>query len=418
MPLSFRGALAACAFSLALASPAAAQTALTLSDALGLAIERQPALAAYARTAEAAEHAAIAARQLPDFKLMGGVRNLPVTGDNAFDPAAENMTMFVIGIGREQVRRARRTAEASRIRAEGQVSLAEQDVLARRIQREVMLGWIAVVEAQQKQELLDILVRKLEARQDIIEAEIPTGAATPADALALQAEIAAARAELLAARDAEAAGRAKLSRWIGDAAERPITSKSLPICRPADKQQALAILAAHPLIEVAQRETIAAERSIDVARSDRQPNWGWSVMYGHRFGGRSGMLSVELSVDLPLNRARLQNQRIAEASSLAAAARDRVEDARREVVADFEEAWAQWGAANARLTTTTAQTLPALDAAETAHEARVAGGQPALTDVQAASERFTRVAVDAIDYRANLARATADLLFYLEECAQ
>lgn len=412
-----RGCLAAAAaFTILISAPGHAQETLSLGEALRMSTDRQPALAAYTRTAQAAQSAAIAARQLPDLTLRGGLRGFPVTGDDAFEIDAVDMTMLFIGVGREQVRRSRREAAAIRILAEGQVSLAEQDVLARRIQRDVMLGWTAVVEARQKQELLDILVSKLEARQNLIQAQIPTGVATPADALAIEAEISAVRAELLAAQDAEAAGRAMLARWIGEASERPITSKELPICRPANKQEALALLADHPLIEVARRQTRAAERAIDVARADREPNWGWSALYGKRFGGRSDVVSLEVSIDLPLNRARLQNQRIAEAASLAAAARDRVEDARREVISEFEQAWAQWGAANARLKTARGETLPALDATETALEARVAGGQPALTDVQAVSERFTRTALDAIGYRADLARSTADLLFYLEEC--
>src|SRR3546814_9381922 len=82
------------------------------------------------------------------------------------------------------------------------------------------------------------------------------------------------------------------------------------------------------------------------------------------------MWTLQVTIDLPLNKARLQNRRIAEASELAAAARDRAEDTRREVVSDFEQAWAQWSAANARLTTTLGDTLPALEAVERALEAR------------------------------------------------
>src|SRR3546814_17258015 len=84
-------------------------------------------------------------------------------------------------------------------------------------------------------------------------------------------------------------------------------------------------------------------------------------MYGQRGGGRSDMVTLQVTIDLPLNKARLQNRRIAEASELAAAARDRAEDTRREVVSDFEQAWAQWRAANARLTTTLGDPLPELE---------------------------------------------------------
>ena len=416
----WRGSVAvALAFAVAQPQPVFAQSQanLSLDEALALSVERQPALNAFARTARAAEEAAVAARQLPDPQLTIGIQNLPVTGSEAFDLGADFMTMKSIGIMRTQVREAKRDAASARYLAEAAVSLAEQDVLARRIQREVMLGWIAIIEAQQKREVLGLLVEKLEARQSLVEGGILDGSATPADVIAIEADISAARGEMLAAKDAEAAGRAMLARWIGDAAQRPLSTNQLPICRPSNKQLALAAVAEHPLIEVARRRETVAERSIDIARAERKPDWGWSAMYGQRGGGRSDMVTLQVTIDLPFNKSRLQNRRIAEASELAAAARDRAEDTRREVVSDFEQAWAQWSEANARLTTALSDTLPALEAVERALEARVAGGQPAVTDVQAASERTTRTVLDAIEQRAALARASADLSFYAEECA-
>ena len=416
----WRGSVAvALAFAVAQPQPifAQAQANLSLDEALALSIERQPALNAFARTARAAEEAAVAARQLPDPQLTIGIQNLPVTGSEAFDLGADFMTMKSIGIMRTQVREAKRDAASARYLAEAAVSLAEQDVLARRIQREVMLGWIAIIEAQQKREVLGLLVEKLEARQSLVEGGILDGSATPADVIAIEADISAARGEMLAAKDAEAAGRAMLARWIGDAAQRPLSTNQLPICRPSNKQLALAAVAEHPLIDVARRRETVAERSIDIARAERKPDWGWSAMYGQRGGGRSDMVTLQVTIDLPFNKSRLQNRRIAEASELAAAARDRAEDTRREVVSDFEQAWAQWSEANARLTTALSDTLPALEAVERALEARVAGGQPAVTDVQAASERSTTTVLDAIEQRAALARASADLSFYAEECA-
>src|SRR3546814_15791954 len=86
---------------------------------------------------------------------------------------------------------AKRDAASARYLAEAAVSLAEQDVLARRIQREVMLGWIEVIEAQQKREVLNFLIEKLEARQSLVEDSILDGTATPADVIAIDAEISA-----------------------------------------------------------------------------------------------------------------------------------------------------------------------------------------------------------------------------------
>jgi outer membrane protein TolC len=141
-------------------------------------------------------------------------------------------------------------------------------------------------------------------------------------------------------------------------------------------------------------------------------------MYGNRGGDRSDMLTLQLSVDLPISRARLQNRRIAEASELAAASRDRAEDMRREVVSGFEAALAQSTAAEARYRTTASETVPALRAAEQALEARFAAGGGSLESVIVASERTTRTLLELVEQRAAVARTSADLLFYVEECAE
>src|SRR3546814_14905793 len=90
------------------------------------------------------------------------------------------MTMKTIGIMRTQVREAKREAASARYLAEAAVSLAEQDVLARRIQREVMLGWIEVITAQQKWDVLSFLIEKLEGSQSLGEDSILAGTAQPA----------------------------------------------------------------------------------------------------------------------------------------------------------------------------------------------------------------------------------------------
>ena len=408
------------AISMALASSAAAgqsENVLTLDEALQLSLERQPALTSFSRSAQALEEAAVAARQLPDFTVVAGIQNLPVSGDDAFSLSGSMMTMRFIGIGRQQIRGAKREAASARLLAEAEVSLAEQQLLARRIQREILLGWSTIQEAKQRQVLFETLIDKLQGRLRAAEANIPTGAATSADALAVRAEIAAARAELEVARGLEASGRAALARWIGDAAQQPVDD-AMPICRPPGRTEALAFLDQHPQLELAGRQNQVAERAIAVARADRKIDWGWSVRYGNRGGDRSDLLTLQVSADLPLNRSRLQNRRIAQATELAAAARDRLEDTRRELLAEYQEAAALWAAAEARYQVTRSQTLPALLAAEQALEARFAGTGGSLESVLVASERATRTALDLVEQQAAIGRASADILFFVEECGE
>lgn len=400
------------------ASPAMAQTVLELPQAIDLALSDQPALTAYGRTAEAAAEAAVAAvaaGQLPDPELVLAVRNLPVTGDGAFSFGSAMMTMKSVGVQRRQVRSQKRRALSAQALAQGDVSLAEQELLARRIRREVMLSWTSVLEAQETQATLSTLVDRLRSRQRIVEANVATGGAIAAEVIAISAEIGAASGDLLAARDREAAARAALARWIGDAAQRPLAAQ-MPICRPATLAAALTTLDMHPLLAVEDRRVALVERGGDVARSDRLLDWGWSLMYGQR-DNRSDLFTVQVTLDLPFNRDKLQNRRIAEADRRVEAARDREADERRELVAGLNRSWAEWGAANALLTATRTLVIPALQGAETALEARYSGGGDSLQGVQAARERTTRALLTVVEERAALGRATADLLYYIGECA-
>lgn len=402
----------------AIAAPLSAQesTVLNIDEALRLSLESQPGLTAFDRTAQAYEEAAIAAGQLPDFRLFGGINNFPVTGAEAFSLDAERSTARFIGLGRRQTPGARRRADSARLRAEASAADAERELFARRIEREVLIAWTAIIEAQEQQTVLQNLLDERQARYAGAEANIPTGRANSADAIAARAEIAATRAEIEQARGDEAAGRAALSRWIGEAAQRPL-SGYMPICRVTNIGLARESIDEHPQFELARRRNNVADRATDVARADRQPEWGWSVMYGNRGGGRSDMVGVELSIDLPFNRGNLQDRRVAEASENAGAARYRLEDSRRELLAELDQAIAQLNAAEARLRTTAEQTYPALRAAEQAQEARFDGGGGSLESVLIASDRTTRIALDLVEQRADVARASADLYFYTDECA-
>src|SRR6476646_10049254 len=134
---------------------------LDLSDALALAGTDQPRIEAYGREAQASEEAAVAARSLPDPQVTAGIQNYPVTGLNAPSPTADQMTMYTIGIMREQVRRSKREAAAQRILAEALVSRKQASAEERHIRRDAMLAWIDAVEARAKQKLLARIISDL-----------------------------------------------------------------------------------------------------------------------------------------------------------------------------------------------------------------------------------------------------------------
>lgn len=394
-------------------SPAVGPT-LSLKEAAALARGDQPTLAAFEREAVASEQAAIAAGTLSDPTITAGIQDLPVTGKNAFSPTDDDFTMYTIGVMREQVRRSRREAEAARLTAEAVVSRTEATVQERRIQRDVMIAWIKAVEAQAKQRLLDRLINDLNVGRQIMEAGIPTGSSTPSLALQAQAEVALAKAMQEDARGQEARARAEMARWIGSAAQRPLPDTVPAIEAPKVSQPDLA---QHPHVLAAEAQGRAAQRAVDVARADRKPNLSWSVMYGYRPEG-GDMVTATVSVPLQINKNRLQNRRIAEASARADAARLRAQDAQRELSGTYGAALADYKSAEAQLSIITNQAIPSLEASFEAAEARYSTGQGTLELPLVIVRRYVETTIQSIEQQGRRARAAAELIYLTQDVAR
>nr|MDQ3039094.1 TolC family protein [Pseudomonadota bacterium] len=88
----------------------AATPALRFDEAVRVAVERAPELAARRSQTEATRQEAARAAALPDPKLIAGIDNLPITGADAFSFRADEMTMKRIGLMQEFPARAKRQA--------------------------------------------------------------------------------------------------------------------------------------------------------------------------------------------------------------------------------------------------------------------------------------------------------------------
>jgi outer membrane protein TolC len=387
---------------------------LKLDDALALALGDQPAIAAYEREAAASEQAAIAARSLPDPQVSVGVQNFPVTGMDAFNPTRDEMTMYTIGVMREQVRRSRREAEAARFAAEAAVSRFEGSARQRMIQRDVMIAWLEAVEASARQRLLTQVIADLRTGRQVIEAGIPTGSSTPALELQAQAEIALAESQLGDARAVEARARGELGRWIGAAAERPLPDR-LPTLSPPP---GLAPdFRTHPEVLAADAQEQAGRREADVARSERRPSLSWQAMVGIR-PSYGQMASVQVSIPLQINRRNLQDRRIAEADARADAARLRAEDMRRALGGEYRSALARYRGAEAQITVLRDRAIPSLEASFKAAEARYAGGQGTLEMPLAIVRRYVETNIQLVEQEGAKARAAAELIYLMGEPGQ
>jgi outer membrane protein, heavy metal efflux system len=396
------------------ADPVRAGPLLGLNEAMEIARGDQPAIVAFEREAVASEQAAVAARSLPDPQVIIGVQNFPVTGMDAFNPVRAEMTMYTIGVMREQVRRSRREAEAARLSADAAVSRFEGSAQERKIQRDVMIAWLEAVEASARQRLLTQIISDLRTGRQVIEAGIPTGSSTPALELQAQAEIALAESQLAEAQAAEARARGELGRWIGASAERPLPDR-LPSLRPAP---GLAPdFTTHPEVLAANAQEQAQRRQADVARTERRPSLSWQVMAGIR-PSYGQMASAQVSIPLQINRRGLQDRRIAEADARADAARLRAEDRRRELGGQYRSALARFSGAEAQIAVLRGRAIPSLEASFKAAEARYAGGPGTLELPLTIVRRYVETNVQLVEQEGARARAAAELIYLAGEPSQ
>lgn len=386
---------------------------MTLIAATQLAVSRAPQVQAQLLRAQAAQHDEVRAGRLPDPRLAVGINNLTVTGEQAFDAAADSMTMRSIGLTQPIPSFAKRHAEKAVALAD--VQLAEADVTKLRlaVKRATAMAWVRVWAAESERGQLEALRAQFSLAVKLAKAKLKGGTGSATDVLAAQSAV-AQLANRLTAVDAEiASARAALQRWTGEGTEQTLAAAPdfsvLPV-PPATLQRNLDRQG--PLLGWAARED-RAQAQFDLARAGKHPNWSVSVVYGDRIH-RPDMLDVEVSMSLPLFAGSRQDQdidaRAADQSALAAAH----EDARRAQRAALSSDLAEWHGDTTQIVTYRDQLLPlAADRSRTALAGYRGGGSLEPWLEARRSEIDTRVAY--AEMLAAWGQAWAELAYLLPE---
>lgn len=394
---------------------------ISFDDAQRLTVERAPMLKARQSQVTATQEEAVRAAALPDPKLTLGLANWPITGADAFDFRADDMTMKQIGVMQEFPARAKRRARqavANRGIEQAQaLSTAEQ--LA--VRRGAAEAWIALWAAQREVVALRLLREPASVAVRTAKARLAGGTGTVTDTLATQAAALELENRIDAAEAALGAARAGLARWLGEAPtdleaeDAPPALTELPIAPAAlltsiDRQG--------PLLPWRSREALA-EAEVDAAVAEKRPDWSLGVTYGQRDRTpagmpRSDMLMVEVGVGLPLFPRNRQDRGVAaRRAELDAVAAER-EDARRLQTETVRRALAEWQGLQRQITRKETESLPlARDRAKTALAAYAGGGdlQPWL---QARRDEI-ELHIEHALHLGELGRAWAALAYLLPE---
>ncbi|WP_433766254.1 TolC family protein [Pseudomonas putida] len=283
--------------------------ALTLDEALRLAENNAPSLAAQDAKIQAASSAAIPAGELPDPKLLLGVQNYPVGGPDRWSIDQDFMTMQMVGVRQEMPNGEKRKARIEVADAAVDRAAAERQVERLKVRQSTALAWISSYSVERKDALFQDFYKENRLLSDTVRARIAGGGAQPADAVTPKQEAAqlAEQQDNLTLQRTQA--RAALKRWIGSVAnDKPVGS--LPQW-PVDPSSYAHKLQHHPELAAFAPMTREAQAKVREAESEKQSDWSWEVDYQRRGREFGDMVSVQFSWDLPLFPGTRQNPKIA-----------------------------------------------------------------------------------------------------------
>ncbi|RQR67660.1 TolC family protein [Burkholderia sp. Bp9126] len=380
----------------------------TLDAALQSATDRSASMEAAQASVRASSEAAVKAGRLPDPMLKAGIDNLPVNGPQRFTVGQDFMTMRRIGIEQEWVsgdkRRLRAALAGERVGRERAGYLMQLAT----VRQQTASAWLNAVYAKKalalQQALLDHMTHELAATQ----ASYRGARASAADVVRARAMLAQAQDQLLKAQQAYRTALIGLSRWttvpVADVAGEPPVPESFVSSLPPDE-----LRAAQPTLAAAADDIAVAEADAAVADSERRPNWTWEIAYQQRGGAYSNMVSVGVTIPLPLDRKNRQNRDVAEKTELATRARLLYEDTLRQVQADIRTQAATLASGRERIAQLSTTLLPAADQRVQLANAAYRAGTGSLADTFAARRAQLEAQQQVLDLRRDVSQTWAQL---------
>jgi cobalt-zinc-cadmium efflux system outer membrane protein len=381
---------------------------LTFDAAIQRAAREAPSLQASEAGVEAARSSAIAAGRLPDPTLSVGIDNFPVSGPPAFTFSRDEMTMVRLGVEQTFPNPAERRAERGRAQADIGVSEANLAIETQNVRLETALAWIDLYYAKQRLAQLELLDESLGDLQATVTARLASGSARPSQALEpeqLRAAINDRRSEVTAD---VAKARARLAGLTGDpdvdvAGDPPLLEVDGPGLRTG--------LASLPRLRALDAEARVADADIALARADKQPDWRIGTSYGRRDPAYGDMVSVTVSIDLPLFGGRRQDPLIAARESEASRAQLMRVAGERDLLAAFDGDLADHAMHHQRLMNARETLVPLAKRRAELDMASYAAGTLDLGSALLSTLALAEAEVEALSREADVARDAVRINF-------
>ncbi|KWB23294.1 transporter [Burkholderia cepacia] len=386
----------------------AQQPPFTLDAALQSATDHSASMQAAQASVRASSEAAVKAGQLPDPMLKAGIDNLPVNGGQRFTVGQDFMTMRRIGIEQEWVSGDKRRLRSAL--ANEQLGRERAGYLAQlaSVRQQTATAWLNAVYAKQALALQQALLDHMNHEFDATKASYRGAKASAADVVQARAMLAQTQDQWLKARQVYQTALIALSRWTAvpasDVTGTPPAPESFVSSLPPDE-----LRVSQPALITAADDIAVAEADTAVANSERRPNWTWGVAYQQRGGAYSNMVSVGVTIPLPLNRRNRQNRDVAEKAELATKARLMYEDTLRQVQADIRTQSETLASGRERIANLSASLLPAADQRVQLANAAYRAGTGSLADTFAARRVQLDAQLQVLDLRRDVSQTWAQL---------
>jgi cobalt-zinc-cadmium efflux system outer membrane protein len=284
---------------------------LSLDAAVERALRISPQMTASAAEVDAAGSLAVSAGKLPDPQLILGLDNLPVSGPDAYSTTADFMTMRRVGVMQAFPRGEKRRLQRERAQTEVDLARAEEVETRLDVARETAQAWIRRATSEAALDELHALQSEVELGAAAARASLAAGKGSSAEALSAEAAVARLKNRTLQMQGESRQAQAQLARWIADDATRPLAPPPSFDGLPVPPETLLTTPHLHGAILPFEAKLAEARTDVELARAERRPDWSTELSFAKRGPAYSDMVSLQVSIGLPLFAKTRQNPVIA-----------------------------------------------------------------------------------------------------------
>lgn len=381
---------------------------LTLEDALAQATNRSAAIQASESSISASLNAVVSAGELPDPVLKLGIDSVPIEGPMRYSLSRDSMTMRRIGIEQEWVSAHKRGRRENL--ADQQVNRARADLTLQtaNTRQQTAIAWLNAAYAQRALRLSNALMTQMTEELTTTRASYRGLRATAVDVTQTQILRSQTKDSLFKAQQDLRSALISLSRWVAAPVIR-VEGKIPSLHSKVSSLTLQELNRVQPELLLAEREISIADAATAVTTSNRSPNWTWGVTYQQRGSQYQDMVSVGVSIPLPIARANRQDRDVAQAAAMGNKARFILRETQRQVQADIENLSTALANGRERVGSLNTTLLPAAERQVGLATAAYKAGTGSLAEVFKAKRDLLDAQLQVLELERDVAQIWAQL---------